>query len=410
MRLFISTLFIFISSLVFATDFTVETIPNVQVADSNAFVSNPDGILSAGTTARLDEMISGLRKTNTAEMAVVVVKSIGDRDIKSFATDLFEYWKIGRKEKDNGLLILFVENQRKITFETGYGVEGVLPDAICKRIQVQDMLPYFKQGNYDEGMVQGVQRVITRLTTDEANDELLVAPDSENADIKQMLIYYLIAASGLSLVFVLLIRGALKNAHKNDLYGQYRSLSGFRAPLLLFSFIFPVFVLFLYIWVRTKLHRLRDGKRICPDCGMPMRKLTEQEEDIYLTPQEQTEERLKSVDYDVWLCPQCKRTKIYPYENAYTRYSTCPHCKSKTYALESDRIISHPTSISTGMGQKNYRCQHCQHTDIKRYVIPMIIIASGGGRRGGGFGGGGFSGGGGFGGGRSGGGGSTSGW
>src|ERR1035437_1132104 len=63
------------------------------------------------------------------------------------------------QKKDNGLLVLFVLDQRKVTFETGYGLEGVLPDAICKRIQYQSMTPEFKNGNYDAGFLAGIQRI-----------------------------------------------------------------------------------------------------------------------------------------------------------------------------------------------------------------------------------------------------------
>ena len=61
------------------------------------------------------------------------------------------------------MLILFVEDQRSITFETGYGIEGDLPDALCKRIQMEKMIPLFKKGNYDEGMIAGMTAVVDVL-------------------------------------------------------------------------------------------------------------------------------------------------------------------------------------------------------------------------------------------------------
>ena len=74
------------------------------------------------------------------------------------------------KEKNNGLVILLVTDQRCIQFYTGYGLEGDLPDAICKRIQTKYMIPYLKDGNWDAGMVAGVKAVCSRLDGTMVND------------------------------------------------------------------------------------------------------------------------------------------------------------------------------------------------------------------------------------------------
>ena len=125
-----------------------------------------------------------------------------------------------------------------------------------------------------------------------------------------------------------------------------------------------------------------------------MRKLDEEEDNRYLTPQENTEERLNSVDYDVWLCDHCGNTLVYPYENQFTQYQKCPSCHSRAYSFEGDHILRRATTVSTGLGEKRYYCAHCHKTDCKQYIIPIIVAAAvvGSGRRGGGFGGG-FSGG-----------------
>ena len=145
--------------LCFATEYTLETVPKPKNAYQNGFVSNPDAILKAETVQQLNISLDSLEKQTGAEVAVVVLNSIGQNEIKPFATDLFKLWGIGKTKKDNGLLLLFVLDQRKVTFETGYGLEGILPDAICKRIQIQTMIPEFKTGNYDAGILAGVQRI-----------------------------------------------------------------------------------------------------------------------------------------------------------------------------------------------------------------------------------------------------------
>ena len=76
-------------------------------------------------------MLFSLQEANTSEVAVVALQSIGDNDIDDFATELFTRWGIG-KQNDNGLLVLLILDQRRITFRTGYGIEGILPDAIWR--------------------------------------------------------------------------------------------------------------------------------------------------------------------------------------------------------------------------------------------------------------------------------------
>src|SRR5690606_559921 len=100
-----------------------------------------------------------------------------------FAQRLFRYWGIGRASNDNGLLILFIKDQRTIRFHTGYGIEGALPDVTCRRIQQQFMVPYFKEGNYDTGMLRGIEATVSILTKPEAIEELFAQNTSTDHDV-----------------------------------------------------------------------------------------------------------------------------------------------------------------------------------------------------------------------------------
>ena len=142
-KIAIISLLLLVCPLIRAIEYTVDKVPNVHLDDGRRFVSNPDGILSAETVSTLDQMLFSLQEANTSEVAVVALQSIGDNDIDDFATELFTRWGIG-KQNDNGLLVLLVLDQRRMTFRTGYGIEGILPDAICKRIQTQYVIPQFK--------------------------------------------------------------------------------------------------------------------------------------------------------------------------------------------------------------------------------------------------------------------------
>lgn len=150
-----------------AHPYAVEEIENVQLADRTRFVSNPDGILSRAAVARIDSICSGLRERGAAQVAVVAVDEIAGGDAFTFAYELFSKWGVGRSEDSNGVGILLVKELREVRFVTGRGVEGVLPDALCKRIQMNYMLPAFREGDYDRGMVQGVEAVAAVLAGSE---------------------------------------------------------------------------------------------------------------------------------------------------------------------------------------------------------------------------------------------------
>ncbi len=139
-----------------AATYRVEDVPNVQRLDSRRYVSNPDGILSAAAVARIDTLCANLRREGVAEVAVVAVDGIEGGDPFSFAIDLFRRWGVGREGADNGLGVLLVRDLREIRFVTGGGLEGVMTDAMAKRIQMQYMLPHFRAGDYDAGMTEGL--------------------------------------------------------------------------------------------------------------------------------------------------------------------------------------------------------------------------------------------------------------
>jgi len=146
-----------------AGTYRAEQIPDVQRADRRRYVSNPDGILSPRAVARIDSLCGALRERDLAQVAVVAVDDIAADDVFSFAIELFRSWGVGRADVDNGLGILLVKDRREIRFVTGGGLEGVLPDAICKRIQLEYMLPRFREGDYDGGMVAGVSAAAVRI-------------------------------------------------------------------------------------------------------------------------------------------------------------------------------------------------------------------------------------------------------
>jgi uncharacterized protein len=129
------------------------------------YVSNPDQLLSTETVLELNSKLNALDQAATAHIDVVFVKTIGELIPKEVAHELFNTWKIGDKETNNGFLILIVQDQKRIEFETGYGLEGRLPDVICYRIQQEYMIPYTRKNDFNSAVRYGVDAVISHLTS-----------------------------------------------------------------------------------------------------------------------------------------------------------------------------------------------------------------------------------------------------
>lgn len=136
---------------------SVDDVPNVRLTDVRRYVSDPTSILSPAATDTIDAILGRLEKSTGIETAVVMLPSIGENDIFDFSTSLLRKWGIGKKKSNNGLLILFVMDQHKVRFATGYGIEGTMTDAMSKRIQMQYMVPAFKRSDWNKGMVEGIR-------------------------------------------------------------------------------------------------------------------------------------------------------------------------------------------------------------------------------------------------------------
>lgn len=136
---------------------SVDDVPNVRLTDVRRYVSDPTSILAPAATDTINAILGRLEKSTGIETAVVMLPSIGENDIFDFSTSLFRKWSIGKAKNNNGLLILFVMDQHKVRFATGYGIEGTMTDAMSKRIQTQYMVPAFKRSDWDKGMVDGVR-------------------------------------------------------------------------------------------------------------------------------------------------------------------------------------------------------------------------------------------------------------
>ncbi|MGJ4751790.1 TPM domain-containing protein [Leptospira kmetyi] len=117
--------------------------------------------------SRLTSTLVTFEKRKGSQIAVLVVGSTLDWSIEEYAVKVFETWKLGRKDIRDGVLMVVAIQDHKTRIEVGYGLEGALPDVICKRIIEDFMIPHFRNGDYNQGIVEGVARIIERIDGEE---------------------------------------------------------------------------------------------------------------------------------------------------------------------------------------------------------------------------------------------------
>ena len=142
-----------------AKEYTIKEIPMVHLQDRTRYVSNPDGILSPSSVATMDSILYALEEKTGIQTLVVAVTGIEGGDCFDFAYRLGKEMGVGQKERDNGLVVLLSTDERCIQFATGYGLEDVLPDAICKRIQNRYMVQHLGKDDWNTGMVEGIRAI-----------------------------------------------------------------------------------------------------------------------------------------------------------------------------------------------------------------------------------------------------------
>lgn len=325
------------------------SIPNPRVRNSS-WVTDTAGALRPETVARLNETLASVERTTGVEMAVVAIRSLDGLSVEEAAEKLFRAWGIGKKNTDNGLLLLWSTGDRRVRVEVGYGLEGVLPDGRVGAILDTYLIPRFKNGEFDVGIVAGVDALLAAARSETVSLPA-AATDSNDAESGGRLSRWLPALSAIPLAI--------------------GSLIGLRR------------------WRRYR------GRR-CPRCHTRMRLLSDSEDDEHLQEGQLAEERIASVDYDVWTCPACSHRFTLRYPKWASAYAECPQCAHRTKSTKRT-VISAATTRFEGTAKVVEQCAFCSFSSEYEEVLPRLTSSdsSSGGSGGGSSFGGGRSGGGG---------------
>ncbi|NPV92966.1 MAG: TPM domain-containing protein [Firmicutes bacterium] len=119
------------------------------------YVLDETGVLSAQTKSQIVSVSKQLAAKTKAQIVVVTLKDSREMALEDLGLGILRDWGVGDKQLNNGVVMLVIPNERKSRIEVGYGLEGALPDGKTGRIQDEYMLPYFRQGDYDKGILNG---------------------------------------------------------------------------------------------------------------------------------------------------------------------------------------------------------------------------------------------------------------
>lgn len=139
----------------------------------NRLVNDYTSTLSADEISRLEQKLTAFDDSTSTQIAVVIIKSLEGYDVADYGARLAETWgigNVGKDKKNNGVLLLASLGDRRVTIQTGYGVEGALPDAIARRIIENEVTPNFKNGNYFAGLNEGTDAIISYTKGEYTNE------------------------------------------------------------------------------------------------------------------------------------------------------------------------------------------------------------------------------------------------
>ncbi|MCC5813576.1 MAG: TPM domain-containing protein [Leptospira sp.] len=350
---------------------TIDSIPDPKKEVPPGSIYNQTNLISESEKIDLNDSLANLENKYKLQFAIVLLSSIGENDPREFANQLFEKWGIGEKGKDNGLLLLIVEDRRSWTFEVGYGLEGLFPDVVVNRIGRDVLVPNFRSGNVAKGLLSAIVEVESRLQLDRNSTQLTIDFDpssdqSSTEDSETSWWFYIgVAIYGMVSFFVFFLWiGHLAGLSKDeqDVASRIQRVKNtWKSPWLWLTFLlfFP-FMIFL-IWVSAKvIKNLKGQKKDCPECGaFAFEKLTTQRGDSFKENGEKKEEELGRVKMIIWQCASCNHfTKekkwIFQYDS-----NRCENCSYHTLRSRFLNTMKEATYDEEGLDEYHKYCVNC---------------------------------------------------
>lgn len=349
---------------------SMESIPSPR---PHGWTVDLTGTLTPPDIQALNELCEEVHRGTGAEMAVVVVGSVDGADPRRFATRLFNHWGIGPQGADSGLLLFVALDDRAAEIVLGRGIDSPESRRLSGEIMEREMLPLFRVGRVADALRRGADASARRILGAPAVAE---APEE-------------VPAEGLASA----PPAYAKPAPSSDPAGYERPAAGvverFGARFGPGAVLAALGLILGGVPLYFKLVPPR-----CRECRTRMLRLEELEDDLHLEPGERAEERVGSVNYDIWLCSGCARMEKRRWARIFTIYSSCPKCGARTRGRDSTVLVA-ATYSHGGQVRVDETCVHCDYRHSYTYSTPRKRrTSSSSSRSGSGFGGGRSSGGG----------------
>ncbi len=158
-------------------------------------------MLSPATVRQLDNLLATLEAEDSTQIVILTIDSLQGESLEDFSLKVSEKWQIGQKGFDNGALLLIAQNDRKLRIEVGYGLEGSLTDLVTGRIIRDIITPQFRNGNFDQGVINGVLAMIESVRGEFNRSALPSESKNENNEFSGVLIFILFAFFNLGRMF-----------------------------------------------------------------------------------------------------------------------------------------------------------------------------------------------------------------
>lgn len=321
---------------------SVESIPTPR---PQGWTVDLTGSLTPGDVQALNELCEEVNRKTGAEMAIVAVGTVDGADPREFATRLFNHWGIGQQGANNGILVFTALDDRASEIVLGMGIDTSESRRESEEIMRWEMLPLFRAGNVAGALHRGADASARRILG-------ASLAGSTTVPAKPAPVSALTGEEPYS--------PPIPDEVATDV-GTSGPQSSFGIVLVGLSLI-ACFVPIVYKLVPPR----------CRECRTRMVKLTESGDDLHLEPSEQSEERVGSVNYDVWLCNGCGQIKKRRWSAWSSGHSACPKCSARTRVRNSTVLVA-ATYSHGGQVRVDEACGHCDYLHSYTQSTPQLV-------------------------------------
>lgn len=375
-RVLLSVLCLF--ALVFYTRavvYTHENVPSPKGYNRNNYVANPDTVLSFEIVDELNVLCTRLNANTGVELAVVAIDEFDENRYTAydFALDLFNYWGIGDAERNTGLLLFLARDSRDIQIITGDGIAGIMTDGKCGEL-LDDNLFYFANDDFDNGMLSLCKDMEEYLMLGNNRSELMLGWVPEDTILTDTLLTWIFIGFIILILMARLgykrLQGKPGQAEENIL----KQASDAQMGMGCLSFLFPIPMLFLYLFYRFFPKHPQTQPMKCKKCGHVMESVP-----MNLSKTQLKEQELHVFAFVKWHCPECGAEEFIKSDgrNKY-KYHKCSSCGGMTSELTTQKTIRRATEFHEGERLDTYTCQCCGAVRQEKVRLPRKRILLGG--------------------------------